>query len=121
MLTPNRNGGQPHQHTVHMYGVLFGKKPVEVPQAKLAHCQTVPFPRTGAFTVHLPAPNALPLLLMMWVPLRAGPTGLGPVLTFVFQQSLQAFFVGYFPGAGLAEPHFHLDMGYPQSLPTVRK
>lgn len=31
------------------------------------------------------------------------------------------FFAGYLPGAGLAQPHFHLDMGYPQSLPVVSR
>lgn len=35
------------------------------------------------------------------------------------QESLEAFFSVYLPGAGLAEPHFFLDMGYPQSLPVV--
>ncbi|CAN0182319.1 unnamed protein product [Scytosiphon promiscuus] len=34
------------------------------------------------------------------------------------RESLESFFSVYFPGAGLAEPHFFLDMGYPQSLPV---
>ena len=77
-----------------------------------------------------PLPLLLPLLvLLVWVPLAAcGRTLCGawrPVRPYfnifcLSQESLQAFFAGYLPGAGLAEPHFHLDMGYPQSLPTVR-
>ncbi|CAM9840036.1 unnamed protein product [Ectocarpus sp. 6 AP-2014] len=35
----------------------------------------------------------------------------------VLRETLEDFFSSYLPGAGLAEPHFHLDMGYPQSLP----
>ncbi|CAM9849141.1 unnamed protein product, partial [Ectocarpus fasciculatus] len=35
----------------------------------------------------------------------------------VLRETLEDFFSTYLPGAGLAEPHFHLDMGYPQSLP----